>query len=478
MRYLLISAAIFFIQTSCLASESSEARKILFEKYKIDYKSGASFEDALENNKTEILKLIIQANEGLPFISAPLTYGNAPISNSRLFSKFIDDKNFDFIVLAAGLNDLVAEQTVVEISRKFSEHEGDCNINLHNWIFSNEKYISIYKNEIKFKGFARLGCEPIYHLLFKKIPEVSFELYSRINNKIDEKLSHENIGLVIHEAASVDRFNNDEGIVGIGFDNKGKISEVFKNTPAESAGLVADDRIISINGTKIEGKSDADLSGLFEGPIGTKFQIVVLNQEGEEQELLITKAAVVLDLDDLKELVKKIRDGGCLDLVENTKSWLEFIDLLNIYTDFMEKKCTKDHDGPACDISRKHQNKISIFKQVLQEFVDSYKKIKEQIPVVEKLIAERNKKESEDQKKRSQSADYFLKEACHALAVVKDSKKTLDRENAIGKTSGTQNYTLLHEAGSKIVDYQKRLDSFKKKYESKTKKKWSDALCR
>ena len=59
-----------------------------------------------------------------------------------------------------------------------------------------------------------------------------------------------------------------------------KILEVYKDSPAEKAGLQKDDIIFKVNGEEIKGMTAADVSGKVKGETGTKVDLTI--KRGEE----------------------------------------------------------------------------------------------------------------------------------------------------------------------------------------------------
>lgn len=85
---------------------------------------------------------------------------------------------------------------------------------------------------------------------------------------------------------------NDQQTVGIGVsiqahDRGVLISSVLEDTPAEDAGLVGGDIILSADGVPITDLNHA--SSLLAGEVGTPVTLVILRQDGTEQELTLTR---------------------------------------------------------------------------------------------------------------------------------------------------------------------------------------------
>jgi carboxyl-terminal processing protease len=82
--------------------------------------------------------------------------------------------------------------------------------------------------------------------------------------------------------------------IGVGYIQNGDtnmIEEVFKDSPAEKAGVKAGDIIHAIDGTVIDGMSSSDIKDLIQGDEGTKVSITFI-REGQYMTLEITRAAV------------------------------------------------------------------------------------------------------------------------------------------------------------------------------------------
>ena len=70
------------------------------------------------------------------------------------------------------------------------------------------------------------------------------------------------------------------------------ISEPYEDSPAQKAGLKAGDKILSIDGKNIEGKSQDEVSTVLKGQAGTKFQMKVLRNGSEELKLEIEREEI------------------------------------------------------------------------------------------------------------------------------------------------------------------------------------------
>ncbi|MGN0802582.1 MAG: S41 family peptidase [Candidatus Faecivicinus sp.] len=73
-----------------------------------------------------------------------------------------------------------------------------------------------------------------------------------------------------------------------------EIARVYEDSPANTAGLLAGDRIVAVDGTPVSGESGKTLNEavqLIQGEDGTDVQLTVL-RDGEELELTATRAAV------------------------------------------------------------------------------------------------------------------------------------------------------------------------------------------
>ncbi len=72
-----------------------------------------------------------------------------------------------------------------------------------------------------------------------------------------------------------------------------RAAEVFDETPAARAGVVAGDRILAVDGVAIDGLRSERVSALLRGPIGTPVQLTTLSAPaGESQQVHLIRAAI------------------------------------------------------------------------------------------------------------------------------------------------------------------------------------------
>lgn len=94
------------------------------------------------------------------------------------------------------------------------------------------------------------------------------------------------------------------------------ISDVLENSPAESAGLMAGDVIISIDGSDVEGMSVIDVSALTKGKNDTYMEIGILRNSSEEMMFNVKRSTVNLKYVDYK----KNGNIGYIKITEFTKT--------------------------------------------------------------------------------------------------------------------------------------------------------------
>jgi carboxyl-terminal processing protease len=99
-----------------------------------------------------------------------------------------------------------------------------------------------------------------------------------------------------------------EGIGAVMEQQNGNIvvTSVMKNSPAEKAGLKAQDQIVSVDGKSLDGVSVDKAAMMIRGPKGTKVELVVLRPSTNQQiHLTITRAEITEDT----VFSKKLDDG-------------------------------------------------------------------------------------------------------------------------------------------------------------------------
>ncbi len=73
-----------------------------------------------------------------------------------------------------------------------------------------------------------------------------------------------------------------------------RVVQVFPRSPADQAGIVAGDTVISVEGESIGGESSTESTGKIKGPEGTEVTIGVLGGKSEVRQLRLTRAEVAL----------------------------------------------------------------------------------------------------------------------------------------------------------------------------------------
>ena len=71
-----------------------------------------------------------------------------------------------------------------------------------------------------------------------------------------------------------------------------RIIGVFDGSPAEKAGLVADDVIVAVDGKRTEGASIDDVAGWVRGEAGTTVELTIRGSDGDERTVTIVRADV------------------------------------------------------------------------------------------------------------------------------------------------------------------------------------------
>lgn len=118
-------------------------------------------------------------------------------------------------------------------------------------------------------------------------------LYGMTNNvEIDKHTSYMSSEEIASFTQSINR-----NFVGIGVeyitasDGVFYISRVFKNSPAEKAGVLPGDRIRNVDGTSVEGLTSDDVVDMVRGEEGTKVNIT-FERAGEAKNFTITRAPI------------------------------------------------------------------------------------------------------------------------------------------------------------------------------------------
>ncbi len=133
-----------------------------------------------------------------------------------------------------------------------------------------------------------------------------------------------------------DAYFTDTEFVGIGVSlddaepYSGRITGVFVGSPAEQAGLLAGDIIITIDGENVEGKHYSELSTLIRGEKGTEVTLGVL-RDGEAMEFKVVRQVITvsdIEFRDLGDGIAYIRISQFRDI----RTYVDFVKALdNIY---------------------------------------------------------------------------------------------------------------------------------------------------
>ena len=70
------------------------------------------------------------------------------------------------------------------------------------------------------------------------------------------------------------------------------ISEPYEDSPAKKAGLIAGDRLLSIDGTNIEGKDQDDVSKFLKGQAGTEVEVTIERNSSEKLDVIIKREEI------------------------------------------------------------------------------------------------------------------------------------------------------------------------------------------
>jgi len=431
------------------------------------------------------LTLLIKANKGLPFYidgDGELS----KVSERSVFLKFIDDNNLESVKLATKYNDDIGKMAAKALAIKLQHPEEGCHDGLHIWIANNEKYLAEYKKQLKtsIRHFSvDKPCTDVQKLILSKAPDLSVRLYSSILDAIKLRLSDHNFSdfeSFLSNGFMAKKFLKNEGRLGVEFklDPSSKIlfiNKVVSGSAAEEAGLVAGDFVLSINNQSTAEKKLEEIMNLVVGPPKTKISFLVKKKNSEQKSLILERRKIELNLADLEELIRTNKDNE--GLAHNSKKWMDFIELLSLYKESLNKGCVVDHDTDACNYIRTHDDNVQIYKGAIQLYSESYIDIENAIVALGKAMDAQDRASMAKSKKYQQTQEYFLKEACQTFFVVQESKKEIARQKKIAETSGVHDVRILYSAGERVADYQKKLNQFVGKFEKKSGKKWSESMC-
>jgi carboxyl-terminal processing protease len=146
---------------------------------------------------------------------------------------------------------------------------------------------------------------------YGELPDMQELTYAAIRGMLST-LGDENTAFIEPEVAAIiseDATGEFEGIGAfVGLDDQGKLvlEGIFEGGPAEEAGLLADDRVLKVDGVSIVGVTLYEAIGLIRGPEGTQVTLLV-EREGEPEpfEVTVTRARLEIEITEVE-----MRDDG------------------------------------------------------------------------------------------------------------------------------------------------------------------------
>ena len=125
------------------------------------------------------------------------------------------------------------------------------------------------------------GCEFLFKWDFQEVTFVGRSVfYPSINWAPDFNQTSFEYVISYFSNIIADVLRGNTGMIGCRWEidvikNLPKITEIVKDMPAEKAGLLVGDYIMSINGNSTFGKTMEEINGMFWGEAGTSFEITI-----------------------------------------------------------------------------------------------------------------------------------------------------------------------------------------------------------
>ena len=113
-----------------------------------------------------------------------------------------------------------------------------------------------------------------------------------IDRALNAMVNDQNDDKYLHYYPASDEDNSNQYGIGISvtaYDGYLKIKDVFNNSPASKAGLTSGMLITKVNGQDIFNKSLNEVSPLISGPIGSKVNLTILDEDGTTKVIEVTR---------------------------------------------------------------------------------------------------------------------------------------------------------------------------------------------
>lgn len=141
-----------------------------------------------------------------------------------------------------------------------------------------------------------------------------------------------------------------------------KITKVFNDSPAEKAGLKAEDVFVSVDGVSVEGKSAAEVANMLKSST-VKTSKIVIKREGNEISFDVTKENITLFSVSSEMLKNNNKNIGYLSVsIFGQKTYSQFKDALS-------KLESQDMDSLIIDLRGNTGGYLYTVTNMLEEFV-------------------------------------------------------------------------------------------------------------
>ena len=141
-----------------------------------------------------------------------------------------------------------------------------------------------------------------------------------------------------------------------------KITKVFNDSPAEKAGLKAEDVFVSVDGVSVEGKSAAEVANMLKSST-VKTSKIVIKREGNEISFDVTKENITLFSVSSEMLKNNNKNIGYLSVsIFGQKTYSQFKDALS-------KVESQDMDSLIIDLRGNTGGYLYTVTNMLEEFV-------------------------------------------------------------------------------------------------------------